>query len=67
MRPVTWRVRVTRTIEDWVVVSAFSPKEAEAKAVHLPGVVGVFGKSAIRGDLAEPQERPAGVDDGGAL
>lgn len=56
-----WRVRIKRAIEAWVDVQAVTAIEAEAEAVKLPGVISVFGKSAIRGDEAALPERPAGV------
>lgn len=60
-RLTTWRVRVKRAMEVWVDVQATTAVEAEADAVKLPGVISVFGKSAIRGDEAALPERPPGV------
>jgi hypothetical protein len=60
-RLTIWRVRVKRAIEAWVDVQATSAVQAEADAINLPGVISVFGKSAIRGDEAALPERPAGV------
>ena len=57
----TWRVRVKRAIEDWVEVEAGSAVQAEDKAHDVPGVLSVFKKSAVRGDLTLEAERPAGV------
>ena len=62
-RPSLWRVRVNRVNEAWVEVDAYSDVEAEAKARSVPGVVSVFGRSAIRVDEPE-RERQAGVMDG---
>lgn len=56
-----WRVRVKRAIEDWVDVEAGSAAEAEVKAAAVPGVLSVFQRSAVRGDLKMDAERPAGV------
>ena len=60
-RLIMWRVRVRRSVEVWVDVQAHSAVEAETGAANLPGVISVFGKSAIRGDEAAMPERPAGV------
>lgn len=60
-RPIIWRVRVKRAMEVWVDVQAVTAAEAEAKAINLPAVLSVFGKSAIRGDEAALPERPPGV------
>ena len=57
----SWRVRVKRAIEDWVDVEAESAVEAEQKAIAVPGVLSVFGKSAVRSDFVAESERPAGV------
>lgn len=62
-RLTMWRVRTKRAIEAWVDVQAVTAAEAEASAANLPGVISVFGKSAIRGDEAALPERPAGVMD----
>jgi hypothetical protein len=47
---ISYRVRVRRAVEDWVTVEAESPLQAEEKAATIPGVLSVFGKSALRGD-----------------
>lgn len=60
-RLTIWRVRVRRAIEVWVDVQAVTAGQAEAEAIKLPGVISVFGKSAIRSDEAALPERPAGV------
>lgn len=60
-RPIIWRVRVRRAMEVWVDVQAVTGAEAEVEAIKLPGVIGVFGKSAIRGDEAALPERAPGV------
>ena len=48
LRP--WRVRVNRAVEDWVELSAETCEQAERAAAALPGVIGVFGRSAIPAD-----------------
>lgn len=60
-RLTIWRVRVKRSVEVWVDVQAHTAAEAEVSAADLPGVISVFGKSAIRGDEAAMPERPVGV------
>jgi hypothetical protein len=63
-KKMTWRVRVKRTIEDWVDVQADSPLEAENLAAILPQVISVFGGSAMRGDRPVGQILPkVGVED----
>lgn len=62
-RPVIWRVRVKRAVEVWVDVEAVSRVQAELEAAKVPGVVSVFGMSAIRGDEAVRPEPPEGVKD----
>ena len=60
-RSVIWRVRVRRSIEVWVDVEAVSGVQAELEAAKVPGVLSVFGMSAIRGDEAARPEPPEGV------
>ena len=60
-RLTMWRVRVRRSMEVWVDVQAPTAIDAEVEAVKLPGVISVFGKSAIRGDEAARPEPPPGV------
>lgn len=60
-RPTIWRVRVKRSIEAWVDVLALTAAAAEADALKVPGVISVFGKSAIRGDQAALPEPAPGV------
>jgi len=60
-RSIMWRVRVKRAVEDWVEVPALSGAVAEIEAAKLPGVISVFGKSAVRGDEEAAPNRPAGV------
>ena len=60
-RSIVWRVRVNRATEAWVEVQASTAGEAEVEAAKVPGVTGVFGRSAIRGDESAVPERPVGV------
>ena len=63
-RPENWRVRVKSCIETWVEVAAHSAAAAEAEAANVPGVISVFGKSAIRANLAsEPAPLPGVSED----
>lgn len=64
MRPTIWRVRVRRAIEAWVDVSATSSSQAEIEALKVPGVLSVFGQSAMRGDEQALADRPIGVEEG---
>jgi hypothetical protein len=57
-RQQTWRVRVRRTIEDWVDVQADTILEAEEKAADLPNVARVLTGSTIRGDKPVGQYVP---------
>lgn len=59
----TWQVRVYRKVEGWVNVQADTAHEAELKAMGLPNVLSVFGKSAIRGDRPVGQVVAQGVED----
>ena len=58
-----WRVRVKRAIEDWVQVESDTPLQAELDAISIPGVISVFGGSAMRGDRPIDQVPPAGIED----
>ena len=60
-RLTIWRVRVRRSVEAWVDVEADTAALAEIDAQKVPGVLSVFGKSAIPGNEAAMPERPAGV------
>jgi len=62
-RPVYYRVRVRRATETWVEVAALSTENAEDEALKVPGVLSVFGKSAIRVDETNRPGRPEGVRD----
>ena len=59
----TWRVRIKRIVEDWVDVEAVSALEAETEAYKIPGVVSVFGRSAIPGNQPIEGALPTGVHD----
>lgn len=59
-RASTWRVRVKRSVETFVDVSANSAIHAEAEAAKAPGVLSVFAKSAMRID--DPQQTQRGED-----
>lgn len=60
-RQKRWRVRVRRAIEDWIEVQCDTPQEAEELAAVRPGVISVFGKSAISGERGVDQVPLAGV------
>lgn len=62
-RQKTWRVRVKRSIEDWVDVPADNPLQAEALAANLPNVIVVFAQSAILGTKPVSQSTPASIAD----
>ena len=57
-----WRVRVRRLTEDWVELSAENGSQAEMAAAVLPGVINVFGRSAIPADRPV-DSRFVGVED----
>ena len=63
MRQIMWRVRVKRAVDTWVDVEAHTAADAERAAAELPGIVSVFGRSAIRGDEANRPEKPAGASE----
>ena len=65
-RQKTWRVRVKRAVEDWVDVKADDALLAEQLAANIPGVISVFGRSAIPGGKPVTQDFIMGVvnDDG---
>ena len=60
-RSIMWRVMVSRAIEAWVEVQALSAAAAEIEAAKVPGVINVFGRSAIRSDESTAPEPPVGV------
>lgn len=62
-RQKTWRVRVKRSIEDWVDIQADTPLQAETLAATMPGVIFVFSQSTIRGDKPIDRVPDAGVED----
>lgn len=58
-----WRVRVKKSLEDWIEVRADTPLQAESLAANIPNVLFVFGGSAIRGDRPIDQAIAVGVED----
>ena len=58
-----WRVRVKLAVESWVEIAADTPLIAEAEAAKLPGVISVFGRSAIPGDQPAASRTPIGVQE----
>lgn len=62
-RQKLWRVRVRRSIEDWIDVSADTPQQAEEQAAVLPGVISVFGNSAMDGSKPVGQVVTAAIED----
>jgi len=50
-----YRVRVRRSVEDWITIQAEGPLQAEQLAATYPFVLSVFERSAISG------ERPVGI------
>jgi len=58
-----WRVRVYRKVEDWVDIQADTAEQAEADAAVLPGVLSVFGKSAISGEKPVGQVIHQSIED----
>lgn len=57
----TWRVRVTRATEEWIDVEAETAEQAEAAAAGIPRVIGVFPRSAMRGELPVGIKRSIGI------
>lgn len=45
-----WRVRVRKTIEDWLDITADTKELAEQEASTKPGVISVFVGSTISGE-----------------
>ena len=62
-RQKTWRVRVRRSVEEWVDVQADTPLQAETIAATYSGVISVFGQSAMPGDRPVDRPLPVGVED----
>lgn len=60
-RQKRWRVRVKRSIEDWVEIQTDNALQAEALAANLPGVISVFTRSAISGEKPVDHIPPVGV------
>jgi hypothetical protein len=62
MKAKRWRVRVRRTIEDWVEVQADTAELAEQQALTLPGIVYVMTNYTMSAE--KPIEgKLAGVED----
>lgn len=61
-KPLPWRVRVAREIEDWVEVLAHTPEEANAEALKLPGVKALRGIT-LRGDKRADAPMKMGVEE----
>ena len=58
-----WRVRVRRTVEDWVDVQAPTKEEAEKVASTMAGVVSVMPGNTISGEKPVGYMIPIGVED----
>jgi hypothetical protein len=58
-----WRVRVKRTIEDWVEISASTKPEAEKAASTMAGVVAVLPGMTISGEKPSGYMIPIGIED----
>ncbi len=52
-----------RKIEDWVTIEAETAEQAEKEAVGSPGVVHVFGRSAIMATPKGAEVQRIGVED----
>lgn len=62
-RPRPWRVRVRKTVEDWVEVVAASAAEAETIAAGRPGVVSVFAGSTLSAEKPVKDRVQPAVED----
>ena len=62
-KPKLWRVRVRKSVEDWVSVSADTPLQAETLVATMPFILSVFNGSTIRGDRPVDQAIPVGVEE----
>ena len=58
-----WRVRVRRSVEEWIEVQAENALQAETLASTMPFVLSVFGNSAISGDKPIDGPVPIGMTD----
>ena len=63
MRGKPYKVRVRRSVEDWVDVSAVDGAQAEALARNLPGVIFVFSPSAVLANRLASASVAIGVED----
>lgn len=59
----SWRVRVMRAVESFVEVEAATPAAAEAAAKNLPGVISVFGRSAISARRPIDPDMPISIEE----
>jgi hypothetical protein len=60
-KPKLWRVRVRKSVEDWVSVSADTPLQAETLVATMPFILSVFNGMTMRGDRPVDQAIPVGV------
>jgi hypothetical protein len=58
-----WRVRVKRTVEDWVEISASTKQEAEKAASTMAGVASVLPGMTISGEKPSGYMIPIGIED----
>ena len=56
-----YRVRVRRSVEDWITIQAEDPLQAEQLAANYPFVLSVFERSAISGERPVGTSIPAGI------
>ena len=62
-KPKLWRVRVRKSVEDWVSIQADSALQAEELVINMPFILSVFNGSTIRGDRPVDQAIPVGVEE----
>lgn len=59
-----WRVRVKRSVEEWVDIKADSKEQAEQEAASVPNILSVLTGMTIRGDRPlEGMTPPIGVEE----
>jgi hypothetical protein len=61
IRKKLWRVRVRRSVEEWITIQADNPLQAEQLAVTYPQVLSVFERSAISGEKPVGTSVPVGI------